>query len=149
MLKENTLYRTLRCNKVTIALLEDILRTYKINSFKENNLSLSLLTSSRKDLKDKALLILDSIKKHQIQKRNIKMIDSEVEAGSGSLPETKIESIAFIFKSQNYKAEKLAYYFRTAEFPVIGYIINNIFHIDLKAIIPNQFQKLVKTINKL
>jgi L-seryl-tRNA(Ser) seleniumtransferase len=149
MLKRNTLYRTLRCNKVTIALLEEILRSYRTNSFKKYNLSLNLLTSSRKDLKSKGLLILDLLKKQQVKKFNIKLKESDVEAGSGSLPGKKIESMAFTFKSQKYKAEQLAFSFRNADYPVVGYILNDIFHIDLKAIIPNQFQKLVKTINKL
>ena len=149
MLKKNTLYRTLRCNKITIALLEEILRSFKTNSFKDYNLSLKLLTSSQKELKSKGLFILNLLKEQQIKKLNIQLKDSEVEAGSGSLPEKKIKSMAFTFKSQKYKAEQLAYFFRNADCPVVGYILNDTFYIDLKAIIPNQFQKLVKTINKL
>ena len=94
-------------------------------------------------------MILNSLKEQQIKKLNIKLENSEVEAGSGSLPEKKIKSMAFTFKSQKYKAEQLAYFFRNADYPVIGYILNDTFYIDLKAIIPNQFQKLVETINKL
>ena len=148
-IKSNTLYRTLRCNKVTIALLEEVLRTYKSKTFKKDNLSLTLLTSTQKEIKERARYILDLINHKQIQKYNIKLIKSEVEAGSGSLPEKKIKSMAFKFEPINITAEKLACKFRLASFPVVGYISKNIFYIDLKAVIPTQISQLVKTINKL
>ena len=148
-IKSNTLYRTLRCNKVTIALLEEVLRTYKSKTFKKDNLSLTLLTSTQKEIKERARYILDLINHKQIQKYNIKLIKSEVEAGSGSLPEKKIKSMAFKFEPINITAEELACKFRLASFPVVGYISKNIFYIDLKAVIPTQISQLVKTINKL
>ena len=148
-IKSNTLYRTLRCNKVTIALLEEVLRTYKSKTFKKDNLSLTLLTSTQKEIKERARYILDLINHKQIQKYNIKLIKSEVEAGSGSLPEKKIKSMAFKFEPINITAEELACKFRLASYPVVGYISKNIFYIDLKAVIPTQISQLVKTINKL
>ena len=149
LLKKNTLYRTLRCNKITIALFEEVLRTYRIDLFKNENLSMVLLTRTQKELREIGIHIFNSIKEEQINNFNIKLVKSLVEAGSGSLPEEKIKSMAFSFKHKNKSATELAFNFRNSYYPVVGYISNDIFFIDLKAVIPNQIPKLIKSINKL
>ena len=57
--------------------------------------------------------------------------------------------MALIFNPSDINANKLALKFRQSIFPVVGYISENIFYIDLKAVIPIQIPKLIKTINKL
>ena len=63
---------------------------------------------------------------------NIKLIKSKVEAGSGSSPE-KIKSIAIVFEAKN-KNVLLAKKFRKGKIPVVGFIKDNKFYIDLKAV---------------
>ena len=69
-------------------------------------------------------------------------MDSEVEAGSGSLPEDKIESAALSFSPKNGKVTDLAEALRCGSIPVVGYIKGNTFYIDLKAVLPNQIKRL-------
>ena len=61
--KKNPLYRVLRCDKVTIGLLEETLRSYRSQSFSKDNLSLTMLTTSRKILKTRGQKVLDSLQK--------------------------------------------------------------------------------------
>ncbi len=149
LLKENTFYRTLRCNKIVISLLEETLRSYKSKSFKKDNLSLMLLSKSRKDLRRDGDKILSKINKDQIEKYNIHLTETLVEAGSGSSPEQKLESMALSFQSDEIDVNKIAKNFRMSLIPVIGYISENIFYIDLKALLPRQYIKLAKIINYL
>ena len=72
---------------MTLALLEETLRSYDINSFTKDNLSLSLLSSSQRSLKARGKKVMNLIENNKMKKLNIKLIDSKVEAGSGSLPE--------------------------------------------------------------
>ena len=76
-------------------------------------------------------------------------MDSLVEAGSGSLPTEKIDSIAISISSKIKKANKLYQIFLKNMIPVIGYIKNEIFYIDLKAVTNDQIDDLIKTINKV
>ena len=69
---------------------------------------------------------------------------TEVEAGSGSLPTEKIESIAIEFSSSTQKPSEIAKIFRTASVPVLGYINGNRFRIDLKAIPQDQIDELTR-----
>ena len=111
-LQNNPLYRVLRCDKITIGLLEETLRSYRSDSFTKDNLSLSMLTTSRRILKNRGQMILDLQKRKKIKDLGIKLVESEVEAGSGSLPEDKIESMALSFKPKLMKITELAVGFR-------------------------------------
>ena len=125
--KRNPLYRVLRCDKVTIGLLEETLRSYRSQSFSKDNLALTMLTTSQIVLKNRGQKILDSLKKKTIKDLGILLVDSEVEAGSGSLPDDKIESAALSFSPKNGQAKDLAKAFRCGSIPVVGYIQKNTF----------------------
>ena len=147
--KKNPLYRVLRCDKVTIGLLEETLRSYRSQSFSKDNLSLTMLTTSRKVLKTRGQKVLDSLQKKTIKDLGILLVDSEVEAGSGSLPENKIESASLSFSPKNEKAKDLAKAFRCGSIPVVGYIHKNTFYIDLKSVLPNQIKRLSTAIQEV
>jgi L-seryl-tRNA(Ser) seleniumtransferase len=152
-IKSNPLYRALRCDKFTIALMEETLRTYKSDRVSKDNLSNELLRITRKTLQIRAEKILKAVTP-QIRKRwNIKIVDSTVEAGSGSLPEEKIESVALEFREQvsggRGQIEELAKQLRTRHNPVVGYINRGKYYIDLKAILPEQYPELINAINEV
>ena len=149
LIQENILYRVLRIDKINLCFLEKTLRSYKSNSFTNKNLSLKLLTTSRKTLKNRAKKILEYQTNKKIKELNIKILETEVEAGSGSLPENKIESAAFVFSPRNRKIKDLAVSFRCGPIPVVGYIKGNKYFIDLKAVLPNQIKRLTKAIQEV
>ena len=148
-LQNNPLYRVLRCDKITIGLLEETLRSYRSDSFTKDNLSLSMLTTSRRILKNRGQRILDFQKRKKIRDLGIKLVESEVEAGSGSLPEDKIESMALSFKPKLMKITELAVGFRCGPIPVVGYTSGHTFYIDLKAVLPDQINLLAKAIDEV
>ena len=69
-LKKNSLYRVLRCDKITIGILEEVLRSYRSNSFTKNNIALKMLTTSRSTLLKRGGKILDfqTIKSSKLNK---------------------------------------------------------------------------------
>ena len=143
----NSMYRALRCDKITISIFELILKTYiNENNVDKSNLSFYLLTRERKELKKIGKKILKKIKGNIKNKYNIQLVESYVQAGSGSLPIENIESIALEFKPSDISLTKLSYIFR-CDHKVIGYIKNKSFYIDLKAIVDEQIDELVKIIN--
>ncbi len=145
---KNPMYRTLRCDKYRISLMEEILRTYnsttKINS---NNLSINLFLRSREELSHLADNILSKVNKTLKKKYNFKIVNTKVEAGSGSLPIEKIESIAISIGSQNISANKISNTLRSSNIPVFNYINNDVVYIDLKAIPNDQINVLIKQLN--
>jgi L-seryl-tRNA(Ser) seleniumtransferase len=144
--KHNSFARAFRCDKWTLAFLESSLKSFYDDGPSKDNLAIDLMTASRKSLMKRGERILSNIPQKIIKKLNISLVESEVEAGSGSLPEEKLKSIALKFKSESFTPNFLAYQFRNGINPVVGYIKNNIFFIDLKAIIPGQEKTLAKAI---
>ena len=148
-IQSNTLYRILRSDKITIALLEEVLRSYNVNNFSDKNVSLKMLSTKRNVLKKRGQAILSLIDNKKIKSLRINLIESYVEAGSGSLPEDKIESMALSFNPKQTSVEKLSFQLRTCNHGVVGYISKNLFFIDLKAVFQSQLKKIAISINSL
>ena len=148
-LKNNPIARTVRCDKWTLAFLDEALRSFGNNGPSKNNLANMLLMSTIKSMKSRGKRILSQLSKKSIKDLGISLVESEVEVGSGSLPLEKLDSIALKFNPKNISPTKLARMFRTASIPVVGYINENKFFIDLKALIPREEKDLVLVINDL
>jgi len=146
-LTKNPIARAVRCDKWSLAFVEESLRSYKDNGPSRDNVTLSLMTATRKSLTKRGETILSHLPKKTVNKLGISLIESEVEAGSGSLPEEKLESMAFQFNPKDRAASKLATQFRTGKPAAVGYISGNKFYIDLKAVIPGQEKDLAGAIS--
>ena len=143
--KINPIARTVRCDKWTISLLEETLRSMQKESIKEN-LTLSLLMSDRAKLKKRAKSLLMLISPSLNISAKIIIEETLVEAGSGTLPAAKFESVAYKISSKKYSSSKLSKLFREATYPVIGFVKNNNFYLDFKSIIPFQEKYLLRSI---
>ena len=148
-LKTNPIARAVRCDKWSLAFLEESLRSFGDHGPSKNNLTVSLMMASRKALTKRGEIILSHLPKKAKGKLGISLVESEVEAGSGSLPEEKLVSMAFRFKPNGISASKLATKFRIGDTPVVGYIHGHTFYIDLKAVIPGQEKELVGAISAI
>lgn len=148
-IQSNSLYRVLRCDKITIAFMEEILKSFKTDSFSEKNTTLKMLTTKRSILRKRGNKVLSLLSEKKIQDFRIELVESFVQAGSGSLPEKTIESMALSFNPKNYNLNNLSKKFRINKIPVVGYISNNSFYIDLKAVLSHQLIKLAKAIELL
>ena len=147
--QKNPLYRVLRCDKITIGLMEETLRSYRSDSLTKDNFSLKMLTTSRKVLRTRAEKVYNGLKTKTIRDLGITIVESFVEAGSGSLPEKNIASMALQFKPKSRKVSELAAAFRCGSIPVVGYITADNYYIDLKAVLPVQIRKLTAAISEV
>ena len=143
---KNPLYRALRCDKFSYAILEATLRTYQTaEDIRKENLAIALFNRSQNELVNIGNKLLKNIPSKSVKKFNMKIKQTEVEAGSGSLPLQKFPSAAIVFKGQ-IKASELSRQFRSAPYPILGYITGNCFHIDLKAIPADQEKQLLSSL---
>jgi len=148
-IKSNPLYRALRCDKLTITLMDEVLRTYGQKTISKDNLANQLLSSTRSDLKKKAYKIFSQIESSFVKNWDIKIVDSHVETGSGSLPVEKLKSVALQFSGKNSDLQKLSQKLRMRELPIVGYINRGKFYIDLKAVLPDQYSEIATALNEV
>ena len=66
-MQKNSLYRVLRCDKITIGLLEEILRSYRSNYFIKSNLSLRMLTTKRSTLITRGKKVINGLTNKKIK----------------------------------------------------------------------------------
>ena len=146
---KNPLYRALRCDKFTYAILEATLRTYLTTTeVQKENLSIKLFNRSQTELLKIGKKIVKKLSPKIVDKFGIEVKQTEVEAGSGSLPLEKFPSVGLVFNGE-IKASELSRKFRLAHYPVLGYITGNRFHIDLKAIPATQEKQLLSSLNSV
>ena len=149
-LHQNPLYRALRCDKVTLALLEQTLRTYiDRTSFRPENLALRLLHRDRSELAAQARALLDRLPASLAKEDYIKVVESNVEAGSGSLPGVALPSMALAVTVPGESAGRLAARFRQAKNPVVGHVHRGRYYIDLKAIPAEKNHLLAETLEEV
>ena len=65
------------------------------------------------------------------------------------MPTEKIPSVSIVFYNDKIKSSEIYDKFINSNLPVIGYIQNNRYHIDLKAITEDQIEDLIQGINKV
>ena len=149
-LHKNPLYRALRCDKITLALLEQTLRTYvDAETYTVENLALRLLNRGREELRSQAEDLLGRLSAESRRGGTIKVVESTVEAGSGSLPQVPIPSIALAVTCPDASPDELALRFRQAAHPVVGYVRKRQYYIDLKAIPLEKNDLLARTLEEV
>jgi len=130
--------------------MEEMLRTYHSNEkVSRENLSMKLLGTSQNTLLKRGEKILSEIEKEKVKSLRIAVVESIVEAGSGSLPVKSIPSVALEFQPKSMSVSALAKAFRTGDISVVGYVKNNVFFIDLKAVLPNQVDRVIQAIQAI
>jgi len=144
---KNSFYRAFRCDKIRISIMETILRTYYTNNkIMVSNLTIYLFKRSQNELYQIGKKIINSVK--NIKGHNLSINKSFVEAGSGSLPTEKIPSYSIHIQSDNLKPNQIYNKFLSTKIPVIGYVKENIFRIDLKAVPEDQINLLISSIKE-
>ena len=130
--------------------MEETLKTFQSEKeFSSRNLSLKLLTTSRRELINRGNRIIDKIPNNRLKLLGLTLEESLVEAGSGSLPLKSIPSAALKFRPKEISVSSLAKAFRLGKQPVVGYTKGNVFYIDLKAVLPNQISNLIESIKQV
>ncbi len=143
---QNPIYRTVRCDKFTLSLLEETLKYNRGTKQANQNLTLSLLATPRKNLLKRVNQIIESLPEKVVKLYGISSVKTEVEAGSGSLPVKNIPSAGMVFCSKKHKPSELAKKFRMCVPSVIGYIHGNKFFLDFKSVLPRQDKTLTSII---
>ena len=102
---------------------------------------------SRNQLNKNAQEVIKKLNENIKKNFTFKVINTLVEAGSGSLPTEKIESVAITIKSDTLSANKISKKLRVCDTPIFNYIKNDLVHIDFKAITDDQLDIISEQIN--
>jgi len=137
-LKKNQLLRMLRVDKITLSILEETIKAYLKEDYK-NIPTLWMLFQSEESLHVRVTNI-----QKELGESTCSVIKSRTVMGGGTLPNREFPTVALHVKG---KASQLERKFR--EKNIIGRIENDMFLIDLRSILPEFEEQIIDTIKEI
>jgi len=133
-LKREPLFRALRCDKLTFAALQATVDLH-LNQSTPKIPGLALLGISNGELRVRAAAIAGQLQGLPAQ---IAIGRGKGKAGGGTLPKSEMSSVTIDILPGNCSVAEFAARLRVSTPPVIGYITNELFKLDLRTIFPEQ-----------
>jgi len=141
-LKREPLFRALRCDKLTLSAMQATIDLH-LNQSSFEIPTLALLRISDDDLRARAEALAGRL---QGLPAEIAIGRSTVKAGGGTLPKSGMPSVTIDILPGNCSVNAFAVTLRAWNPPIIGYIANERFKLDLRTIFPQQDDVVVDAI---
>jgi L-seryl-tRNA(Ser) seleniumtransferase len=138
-LKREPLFRALRCDKLCLAALQttvDLHLDQKIGEIP----ALALLQTSEDALRARAAAIASHLADLPMK---IAIGRGRAKTGGGTLPKSNVSSVTIDFLPKHSSLAEFAASLRASNPPVIGYIADNRFKLDLRTIFPQQDDSVI------
>lgn len=146
-IKKEPFFRALRCDKLILtAMQETVLEYLRAGENEKPDLPLIMMLSAtvQDDLRPRAEAILSRLSAAADLKCSV--VDSIARCGGGTMPKAEIPSLALEFMPSGFSVTKLAQRLRGLPLPVMGYIAEDAYRIDLRTVFPEQDVTLVENI---
>jgi L-seryl-tRNA(Ser) seleniumtransferase len=141
-LKGEPLFRALRADKLCFAALQSTVDLH-LNRASRDIPVLTMSQTAKDELRGRAANIVTRLRGLPAR---ISVGRGSVKTGGGTLPRAVISSISIDIHPENYSANEFAARMRSLTPPVIGYIANRSFKLDLRTILPHQDDLVVDAI---
>ncbi len=150
-IKKNPLMRALRPDKLTLAFLEETLKLYlSPGNILYRHPVLARLTESKSDALQRAKQLFDKTISGKVPDDvKIEVIQSQSQLGSGALPLEEFPSAAIRISIKGENAASLAARLRKADPPLIGFVHRGWVHLDLKAVLEEDFKLFIHTLRQV
>ena len=144
-LKNEPLFRALRCDKFCLAALQATV-DLQLNQRTADIPTLALLQVSEDVLRTRAAAICDELSK-MCSGLQIAIGRSTAKAGGGTLPKSTMSSVTIEIIPSDCSVAAFAARLRNSAPPVIGYIANDRFKLDLRTVFPQQDDLVIQAIS--
>ncbi|MEM9282522.1 MAG: L-seryl-tRNA(Sec) selenium transferase [Verrucomicrobiota bacterium] len=137
-IKKEPFFRALRCDKLILTGLQETVLEYLNRVGEEKpDLPLAKMLSAEVegDLRPRGEAILKALSKDGIEAG---LVETIARCGGGTMPKAEIPSLALEFRPQGMKLPAMAKKLRVMELPVMGYVAEDCFRIDLRTVFPEQ-----------
>ncbi len=149
-IKKNQLLRALRPCKLSLAALETTLRNYlDMERAKKNIPTLSMLTISKNELKEKANKLSRIFKKSLDNKAKINIKEDSSRVGGGAFPEAPLPSYLVEISPKNISSTKLKQALLSTNPPIIGRLEDDVFALDVRTLAVKDFTLVAKIISEI
>ena len=143
-LKREPVFRALRCDKLCLAALQATVDLH-LNQRHGVIPTLALLQVSEDELRARAASICNQLSRQSCNLQ-VAVASSIAKVGGGTLPRSKMPSVTIEIVPGNCSPLEFASRLRSATPPVIGYVANDCFRLDVRTIFPEQDDLVVAAI---
>ena len=143
-LKREPVFRALRCDKLCLAALQATVDLH-LNQRHGVIPTLALLQVSEDELRARAASICNQLSRQSCNLQ-VAVASSVAKVGGGTLPRSKMPSVTIEIVPGNCSPLEFASHLRSATPPVIGYVANDCFRLDVRTIFPEQDDLVVAAI---
>ncbi len=143
-IRAHPLYRALRVDKMTMAALEQALRTFlNPGQLTRTNPTFMMLAKTPQEMRSQA----ESLRQRLTELKpnwNLSVVEEEAFLGGGALPTRELPGFALRISLKSTKADHLARQFRLASPPVVPYIKNNGVLLNMRTVFEDEIEDIVK-----
>lgn len=147
-MRNNPLYRAMRIDKLTAAILERVLLEYRSESRAVQNIPvLRMITKKPMDVEQDAKRLKRMLKRAGLA-AELELYPCESQVGGGSLPLTTLSSMAVAFMPYEISVEELDRRMRTLSLPVIGRIEKGKYLLDMRTFEMEAASRFIKELKE-
>ncbi len=146
-IKKEPFFRALRCDKLILTGLQETVLEYLSRAPGEKPdlpLVRMLSASVDEDLRPRAEKILSRLK--EIEVLEVAMVETIARCGGGTMPKAEIPSLALEFKPTSMSVAAMSARLRTRTLPVVGFVAEDSYRIDLRTVFPEQDHALTENL---
>ena len=149
-LRKHALYRALRLDKVTLALLEETLEVYlDLKRLPELVPTVGMLELTVEEIQKQVNLFLERLKLPNKSSLKCELRKTKSRTGGGALPELPLESAALVLSHPEWSANDLQEWFRSQPVPIIVRVHEEQIWLDFRTILPHDSDELMSVITRL
>jgi L-seryl-tRNA(Ser) seleniumtransferase len=144
-LKKEPFFRALRCDKLILSALQTTVDLYLGGAALEAISVLAMLNLAREELEARGHQILAALEHAPVKGR---IVEAKAQVGGGTLPRSVVPSVLLALQPQGMALEEFSTRLRKGTAPVIGYIAQNRFNLDLRTIFARQDALLIGAVRQ-
>jgi L-seryl-tRNA(Ser) seleniumtransferase len=144
-LKHEPFFRALRCDKLILSALQTTVDLYLSNRAADSVPALAMLRVSNDKLRARASKIKLALEALPMKTT---IGEGQAQVGGGTLPRSIIPSVTLDLRPLNLSLSEFTSRLRTGSPPVVGYIANDSFKLDLRTIFPRQDEELFRAVHQ-
>jgi len=144
-LKREPFFRALRCDKLILSAMQTTVDLYLSDRAADSIPALAMLQVSNDELGARASKIKLALEALPMKTT---VGEGKAQVGGGTLPRSVIPSVTLDLRPLNLTLTELATRLRAGSPPVVGYIANGSFKLDLRTIFPRQDEELFRAVHR-
>lgn len=147
--RKDPLYRALRPDKMTYAIIEATLRSYALATAFEDIPVLRNLSMMLEAIEERTTTLIKSVRAKVDSRLSLSIISGDSAVGGGAAPNVQLATRLIVVEHVEFSANEISERFRSFDPPIIGRVADDHFLIDLRTVTPEDESLIADALQNL